>query len=394
MKTILLFLFAFSLSFNSSGQPVVNRANTILTVSDSRLQAERNLFTPRYNDTTAANILKGIDSSGAIIYTRDFKTLWIREHGPKLWKRVGGDFTANSGLTKSTATNVQLGATAVGANSPLLQNTWINTNTFTLNIVGANTADAPLSVWNTSASGIYGIHSEVDGNTTYGIYSQTNGSSSPTFVGIATGGGYIFDGTLHHNSSNTVRVGAFWTRQNSGGVGANGIGIAHDFFVETTVSAQSFANRITSKWTDATHASRTSQFIISGVNSTTTVDIISFEGNKRTVLYGRLEQQQGADVASAAGAIAVGLDGNSFEITGTDAITLISNLNWVNGSIIHLIFTSTASLANGTATSGTDITILLAGATTFTGSSNDVITLLLGEVGGTQAWREVSRSVN
>ena len=108
----------------------------------------------------------------------------------------------------------------------------------------------------------------------------------------------------------------------------------------------------------------------------------------------RVSKAQGADVASAAGAIALGTDGNSFEITGTNAITLISNVGWVNGSVVHLVFTSTATLTNGTATSGTDITLILAGATNFTGSANDIVTLMLCEVGGTQAWREVSRSVN
>jgi hypothetical protein len=125
---------------------------------------------------------------------------------------------------------------------------------------------------------------------------------------------------------------------------------------------------------------------------THTADSHTFNGN--VVNSNRLLEMQGADVASAAGAIALGSDGNIFEITGTNAITLISNLNWQNGSIVHLMFTSTASLTHGTATSGTDITMLLAGAANFTGSANDVITLVLGEIGGTQAWREVSRSVN
>lgn len=109
---------------------------------------------------------------------------------------------------------------------------------------------------------------------------------------------------------------------------------------------------------------------------------------------GRLRQTQGADVASVAGAIALGTDGNSFEITGTNAITLISNLNWQNGSIITLLFTSTATLTDGTANSGTDIGMELAGNANFVASADDVITLVLSEIGGTQRWREVSRSVN
>lgn len=108
----------------------------------------------------------------------------------------------------------------------------------------------------------------------------------------------------------------------------------------------------------------------------------------------RFASTQGADVASAAGAIALGSDGNSFEITGTASITLISNTNWVNGSEVSLIFTSTATLVDGTANSGTDIGMELEGNTNFVGSAGTVVKLLLSEVGGTQRWRMSGKSVN
>lgn len=103
---------------------------------------------------------------------------------------------------------------------------------------------------------------------------------------------------------------------------------------------------------------------------------------------------QGTDVASAAGAITLSTNGNTFEITGTAAITLISNAGWVNGSEINLVFTSTATLTDGTANSGTDIGMELAGNANFTATADDVVTLVLCEIGGTQRWREKSRSVN
>jgi hypothetical protein len=115
---------------------------------------------------------------------------------------------------------------------------------------------------------------------------------------------------------------------------------------------------------------------------------------KLQIVSGRVGFYQGADVASAAGAIAVGNDGNVFELTGTAAVTLISNLNWQNGAEITLVFTSTATLTDGTANSGTDIGMELAGNANFVGSADDVITLVLTEVGGTQRWREKSRTVN
>jgi hypothetical protein len=104
--------------------------------------------------------------------------------------------------------------------------------------------------------------------------------------------------------------------------------------------------------------------------------------------------RQGADVASVAGAMTLGTDGTSFEITGTNAITLLSNIGRVNGNEVTLMFTSTATLVNGTVTSGTNVQMLLAGGANFSATADDTITLILGEIAGTQVWREKCRSVN
>jgi hypothetical protein len=131
------------------------------------------------------------------------------------------------------------------------------------------------------------------------------------------------------------------------------------------------------------------------------VDSIYYTGNNATrnrLAYateiGSFSTKQGTDVASVAGAIVLGSGGNIFEITGTNAITLISNVRWQNGSEVTLIFTSTATLTDGTANSGTDIGMELAGNANFSASADDVLTLVLTEIGGTQRWREKSRSVN
>jgi hypothetical protein len=110
------------------------------------------------------------------------------------------------------------------------------------------------------------------------------------------------------------------------------------------------------------------------------------------IFRGRLGEWQGTDVASANNVL-LG-EGNTFEITGTTQINLISNTSWQNGSVIRLVFTSTPTVKNGQTTSGSNITIKLAGAADFSATADDVLVLMLSEVGGTQAWREVSRSVN
>lgn len=110
------------------------------------------------------------------------------------------------------------------------------------------------------------------------------------------------------------------------------------------------------------------------------------------VVMGRLQANQGADVASANNLV-LGSDGNTFEITGTTQINLISNLTWQNGCHITLLFTSTPTVKHNQATSTTNITIQLAGAADFVASAGDTLSLVLCEIGGTQAWRETARAV-
>lgn len=106
----------------------------------------------------------------------------------------------------------------------------------------------------------------------------------------------------------------------------------------------------------------------------------------------RLQTKQGADVASANN-VTLGGDGSVFEITGTTTINLIANTNWQNGSEVTLLLENGITVSHNTASSGSNITILLAGAANFTTTAPSVLKLLLSEVGGTQAWREVSRTV-
>lgn len=251
-------------------------------------------------------------------------------------------------------------------------------------------------------SGVYGngTYRGVVGNTTSGVGVEAVATSGTALTATATSGKGLSasstsyraaEFTINPAGTTDVQIIASLIRGTSN-TAANGIGGALTYFVEASDGSGYESNSIVSKWTDATVGSRVSQMAIRGSGGSD--DIIFFEDDNRTRFNGRSEEQQGADIASVAGAIALGYDGNVFEITGTNAITLISNLGWQNGSRVTLIFTSTASLVNGTATSGTNITMKLAGAANFNATADDMITLRLTEIGGTQAWREESRSVN
>jgi len=125
-----------------------------------------------------------------------------------------------------------------------------------------------------------------------------------------------------------------------------------------------------------------------------TVTGYQFKVGGASYFNGLIQGNQGADVASTAGVMTLGPDGNVFEITGTNTITAIANTNKKNGYVVTLLFTSTAVLTDGTANSGANIGMELEGNTNFTGSATDAVTLVLSEIGGTQRWIMVGKSVN
>jgi hypothetical protein len=229
-----------------------------------------------------------------------------------------------------------------------------------------------------TANGFQALYSNTTGNnnTANGynsLYSNTTGNNN-TALGYYSAR-YIADGTTGRTTGNNGLYLGYNTKAsadgtdneivigyNATGNGSNSVTLGNDNILKTILKGN----------------------VGIGTSSPTT----------KLHVIGRFASTQGADVASAAGAISLGTDGNTFEITGTSAITLISNTGWVNGAEVTLLFTSTATLTDGTANSGTDIGMELAGNTNFVASADDVITLVLCEIGGTQRWREKSRSVN
>ncbi len=130
---------------------------------------------------------------------------------------------------------------------------------------------------------------------------------------------------------------------------------------------------------------------IAGANATITdaYALLVVSGSSR--FDGRVLLSQGADVASA-NDLTLGADGNTFEITGTTQINAITTAGWQNGTMITLLFTSTPTVKHNTAGGGGTAVMLLAGAADFSATAGDTLTLILSEIGGTQAWREIARA--
>lgn len=125
------------------------------------------------------------------------------------------------------------------------------------------------------------------------------------------------------------------------------------------------------------------------VNSTFLNNFAAASGYKSFV---RNQDQQGADIASA-NDLTLGADGNSFEITGATTINAITTTNWQNGAVVTLLFTSTPTVKNNTAGGAGTAVILLALSVDFIATAGDTLTLRLSEIGGTQAWREIARTI-
>jgi hypothetical protein len=107
------------------------------------------------------------------------------------------------------------------------------------------------------------------------------------------------------------------------------------------------------------------------------------------ILRNRLQSNKGADIASAT-TLALGTDGNYFDVTGTTTIDYIDNKGWRSGSIVALQFDGSVTVTHnkGSAT-GSQANLLLSGAADLSATANDTLTLVYD---GTN-FRELARTV-
>lgn len=86
MKKLIFILFLFTCIKASAQIPIRSFTN----VADKSLYVDNHFTPPRYNDTTQANLNLGLDSCGAIIFTRIDQKLWKRVCNPtKHWEEIG-----------------------------------------------------------------------------------------------------------------------------------------------------------------------------------------------------------------------------------------------------------------------------------------------------------------
>lgn len=280
-----------------------------------------------------------------------------------------------------------------GANATAAQSTYAgyfeNTHTgsvpFNYGVYATTNAALGAAISGNNSSGGKGVEGICSSGAGAGVYGSSSAGYGIQAISNASTGAAIV--TANNSSTNGNATIAVFSRETTG-TAADGIEGQIPIVIETDGGSPQTNSIHSYKWVTAANASRTGRYAISGVSSGTTNEIIYLEGDKRVRFNGRAEETQGADIASAT-TISLGYDGNTFEITGTSAVEQISNIGWQNGSRVTLFLTSACSFDGGTANSGTDIGLKMnGGAGSQTGPG--VLTLVLGEIGGDQKWRETS----
>jgi hypothetical protein len=200
----------------------------------------------------------------------------------------GGTYTVDNGLTESPANNFQLGGS-------LIQNTIITSTGFKLDLISnVNFPGYALGVQNSgTGSGIFvqsvggnGAIDAINNNGTGVVGTSSNGYG---IRAVSNGNGTAFQAAQTKSTTNVVETIAQLFRETSS-LGANGIGGSLDFYVETDNSSSiPLSHKLISKWTNATFASRVSQFEIEGVNNAITSRLFALTGAGQLILdkYGQ-----------------------------------------------------------------------------------------------------------
>lgn len=139
------------------------------------------------------------------------------------------------------------------------------------------------------------------------------------------------------------------------------------------------------------------QFALGGITAgnTRTITIpdqdLTLAGqNFQNVFTKRQEWGQGANVASA-NDMTLGLDGNSFYISGSTQINAITTANWTKGSIVVLKFIGSPVVKNATAGGAGTASIYLQGGMDWTPNAGDTLVLEFMNDGAAK-WNEIGRA--
>lgn len=241
--------------------------------------------------------------------------------------------TFNNGLTLASNT-VKFGGT-------LSQNTTINTGGFTTTWTGSNDNQTSFAVTNTGTTNASAISGTASGTTSIGVSGtsssylgvygtstsgtgiQGQSSSGVGIIGVSSTGAAL-RGQNNPTSTNAIENILTLLRTSSSGAGANGIGSAIQFELETATNGNSqTAGSIAFLWSDATSATRTSRFEVYGTNSATTARKMAVTGTGQLILDG---YGTGTNTGTTAYALGVDASGNVIEFSASGSTPTIEQV--------------------------------------------------------------------
>lgn len=210
---------------------------------------------------------------------------------------VGGSdtTTASNGLTE-TGDDIQLGAQTAGA-SPLLHNTYIDTDAYQLNILTTTSNNIPLNVNSTTGTAL-----NVAATSGIGVF--TYSASGTGLQATSDGGTYAGIFKVYGGANSSTVVPAIKALAIVDGPALAGFGTSINFELETTnFGTTRESNQLISKWLVATDATRTSSLITTGVYQGTSQDIAVFNGTSSggSVGIGTLSPQNSKLVVQSSG---------------------------------------------------------------------------------------------
>lgn len=218
------------------------------------------------------------------------------QNGRNLENDVSGldTTTADNGLTE-TLDNIQLGGT-------LLHNSTVATGVYSLTVSTSTASVIPFQASATSGIGIYA-------SATTGVGVSAYSASAISLQAQSDGSQYAVDARTYSAASNNSVLGVLQIQALNGAApSASGFGGSIDYTLMTTdLGTSGLANQLKSKWTTATHATRTSEFSITGVDSAVTKTLLTISGAGRFTLTQGLTDYADDAAASAGGVPVNGL---------------------------------------------------------------------------------------
>lgn len=255
--------------------------------SDILIYTDSLAFLPHTGLIHIDTMIAGKATDSVMVWSADNKRVGYRDASS-----IGTTYTFTNGINESSGT-VKLGGT-------LVENTAISGATFNLQFNGAGAS-----------------------------YFMVTGDGTPATP---------FYSKVSEASGNAVKSLAYLWHEGTGG-GSNGIGVSLDFLNSTTLSTGQISNQIISKFTTAADATRTSQLLITGVNSGSTGNLVAVDGT---------------------GVVGIG----NFSSFGATRLDVVDN-SVAGGAIANISTTSTAATAN----TQTGLLINLSGANVNSGQS-------------------------